>query len=308
MEGIFDAICPQMRLPVRQSSLIVPDAGDSANQPFSDQFEVAPAGDLRSEPSLEDIIDESYYQDAITEEDSIPSERKVSLENEPDISTDDIKPVQSPLEVVEDYYAALPCSEQEQAVPSTSEWTEKTELFVDEEGKHSVMEEFPIEDDVASSLSTLTQKVQSLTSKLTKHGETKVRPLSVASLSSPTISLTSLPQTPDLEPERTHIAWLPSEQTRQLLNARQSGVVLEQQFLSSPGLQVEGPFVSCIASKLSCIMRYTCDKLELCQQNVQHEACLCQYSVSICLPIFLPPIDTLPACLPACLPRQKMAV
>jgi Ca2+-binding EF-hand superfamily protein len=257
MEGIFDAICPQMRVPVRQSFLIVPDAGDSANQSFNDQIEVASTGDLRSEPSLEDIIDGSDYQDAITEDNGILSERKTSIENESDISANDDKPVESQLQVVEDYYTALPSSEhvQGKTVSSTSEWTdqtekaEKTELDIDEEGKTSIMEEILTEDDVDSSLPPLAENAPAVASShTTNYSGIKLRPLSATSLPSPTISLTSLPPTPDLEPERTHIAWLPSEQTRQLLNARQSGVVLEQQFLSSPGLQIEGPFVSCVAS------------------------------------------------------------
>lgn len=248
MDSIFGAICPETKTPIRQSSLCVPDDVvesvpiESDEQLINDQCEVVSSSVLRSEPSLEDIIDGVASDDVVTDEDSIPTDPQFpSVTGPPVVDSTSLK---SPLEMVEDYYTRPPLSESKQTTSSTSEEAEEAELVVEDDGEESMIKVFPNEDlDTDSPLSSLAHKVQSLTSKLSELGDTKTMP-SIAPLPSPTVSLTSLPPTPDLEPERTHVAWLPSEHTYQLLNARKTGIMLEYQFLTSPGLNIEGPFVS----------------------------------------------------------------
>ena len=52
-------------------------------------------------------------------------------------------------------------------------------------------------------------------------------------------------QQQDLDPENSHCYWPPSENTKQLLNAYLSGGIssLDSQYLTSPGISIEGPYV-----------------------------------------------------------------
>ncbi|XP_065843240.1 trafficking protein particle complex subunit 12-like [Oscarella lobularis] len=59
-------------------------------------------------------------------------------------------------------------------------------------------------------------------------------------------------QQQDLDPENSHCYWPPSENTKQLLNAYLSGGIssLDSQYLTSPGISIEGPYPDPISELL----------------------------------------------------------
>ncbi|XP_062507389.1 trafficking protein particle complex subunit 12-like isoform X2 [Corticium candelabrum] len=256
MDNIFGAIFPSTNQSACQSSLTMPDSVREAVPLDMDEQLLVKKVDvttslLRSEPSLEDIVDDCNREDGITEDDgivnetvkdSISKDSKTSPSPKPSPVLSRSLSLKSSLEIVDDHYADHSSCKTEQVVVFTHEMVEQMELVVEPNEKDRMEEVFSgVIENIDSPLSSLAHKVCSFTSKISKQDEIKTAESTTSSLFSPTTSLTSVPPTPDLEPERMHIAWLPSEHTRQLLNARKTGVILDHQVLTLPGLSIEGP-------------------------------------------------------------------